>query len=333
MRYHPDRNSIRLAVLGILLSLGVVGAAPSQVTVFTSQTAFETSTGAQNLDFPTDAAAALPSKPFGFDDHSCIDADAGIPVPAVDPKAVVSAPFASNWICFLGPDWNAGLDNTNPTPASPTIIANGEDDYTIAFSPSVHAAGFELLTNFQAIETITLTFDGATPQTFLDGDLATSANGFEFVGFKSVKPVTSIAIDTTGGASQNEGIVAILTAEEYQVDIDIKPCSDPNAVNIGSSGVVPVAILGSDDFDVTTVDPSCVTVQGLEVKTVGKADRTLCSLEDVVGPGQSCGPDGYTDLVCKMQLAEGADLGEQTWTLFTNCDPAITGSDDVKLAP
>jgi hypothetical protein len=38
------------------------------------------------------------------------------------------------------------------------------------------------------------------------------------------------------------------------VTIDIKPGSDPNAVNPTSQGVIPVAILGSAEFDVTNVD-------------------------------------------------------------------------------
>jgi hypothetical protein len=38
------------------------------------------------------------------------------------------------------------------------------------------------------------------------------------------------------------------------VDIDIKPDSDPNSINLSEEGVVPVAILGSDAFDVADVD-------------------------------------------------------------------------------
>ncbi len=38
------------------------------------------------------------------------------------------------------------------------------------------------------------------------------------------------------------------------LDIDIKPGSDPNSINPMSRGVIPVAILGSDTFDVADVD-------------------------------------------------------------------------------
>ncbi|MDA2919472.1 hypothetical protein MYX76_08280 [Desulfobacterota bacterium AH_259_B03_O07] len=44
-----------------------------------------------------------------------------------------------------------------------------------------------------------------------------------------------------------------------EVDIDIKPNSDPNSINTNSMGKVPVAILGSDTFDVTDVDVTTLT--------------------------------------------------------------------------
>ena len=44
----------------------------------------------------------------------------------------------------------------------------------------------------------------------------------------------------------------VLPTEE--IEIDIKPHRDPNSVNLLSRGVIPVAILGSDTFDVTDVD-------------------------------------------------------------------------------
>jgi hypothetical protein len=42
------------------------------------------------------------------------------------------------------------------------------------------------------------------------------------------------------------------------VNIDIKPGSVPNSINPKSNGVIPVAILTTDDFDATTVDPLSV---------------------------------------------------------------------------
>lgn len=56
------------------------------------------------------------------------------------------------------------------------------------------------------------------------------------------------------------------------VDIDIKPGSDPNSINLRNKGVIPVAILTTDDFDATTVDPLSVAFgpdEALEVHGQG----------------------------------------------------------------
>ena len=42
------------------------------------------------------------------------------------------------------------------------------------------------------------------------------------------------------------------------VDIDIKPGSYPNSINIYSKGKVPVAVLTDDDFDASVVDPDSI---------------------------------------------------------------------------
>ena len=47
--------------------------------------------------------------------------------------------------------------------------------------------------------------------------------------------------------------------EILRADLDIKSGSDPNSINSKSMGLVPVAILGSADFDVIEVDIATVT--------------------------------------------------------------------------
>lgn len=47
-------------------------------------------------------------------------------------------------------------------------------------------------------------------------------------------------------------------------EIDIKPGSCPNPLNTKSKGVLPVAIIGFPNFDVTTVDPTTVTLEGTD---------------------------------------------------------------------
>ncbi len=84
-----------------------------------------------------------------------------------------------------------------------------------------------------------------------------------------------------------------------RVAIDIKPGSDPNCFNSDGHGVIPVAILGSADFDVNDIDPSTVQLEGLTVKVVGKkTEKLLAHIEDVNG-------DGIADLVVQIQDGDG----------------------------
>lgn len=117
------------------------------------------------------------------------------------------------------------------------------------------------------------------------------------------------------------------------VQIDIKPGSAPNVINLGSAGAIPVAILSSPAFDALTVDPATVTLDGAAVKLVGKTQRPLCNAEDVSG-------DGRIDLVCHIvtsQLpAEGhgiATLRARTFPTISSPGMEIQGSDFVRIVP
>jgi hypothetical protein len=46
-----------------------------------------------------------------------------------------------------------------------------------------------------------------------------------------------------------------------EADIDIKPWIYPNSVNRGNKGVIPVALLGSDGFDPTALDPATLSFE------------------------------------------------------------------------
>lgn len=129
------------------------------------------------------------------------------------------------------------------------------------------------------------------------------------------------------------------------VFVDIKPESCPNPINVGANGVLPVAILGTSTFDVTTVDPSSIKLQGVS--------PLRSALEDVATPftgalasAASCttaGPDGFTDLVLFFdKQAVSAALGPVTngqmliLTLTGNLLPkfggtAISGQDVVVI--
>ncbi len=83
------------------------------------------------------------------------------------------------------------------------------------------------------------------------------------------------------------------------VEIDIKPGSYPNSINLGSHGVVPVAIFSTATFDARQVDPMTVTLADAGVRVKGKG-TPQASFEDVNG-------DGLLDLVMHVET-EGLNL-------------------------
>ncbi|MFZ2070029.1 MAG: hypothetical protein WAV32_00160 [Halobacteriota archaeon] len=95
---------------------------------------------------------------------------------------------------------------------------------------------------------------------------------------------------------------------DLSVYVDIKPGSCPNPVNVRSGGVLPVAVLGTEEFDVAGIDVSTIRL------TRGDAGVAPIrySYEDVATPYEgveACGcheltGDGYTDLTLKFDRQE-----------------------------
>jgi hypothetical protein len=114
-----------------------------------------------------------------------------------------------------------------------------------------------------------------------------------------------------------------------EVAIDIKPGSYPNSINLGASGVIPVAILSSATFDAAaSVNRDSLTLAGARVRVVGKSARPLCSASDVNG-------DGRADLVCHFENELAASVGDATAVLegTTLAGDAIHGEDSIRIVP
>jgi hypothetical protein len=126
-----------------------------------------------------------------------------------------------------------------------------------------------------------------------------------------------IACDSSGNGNDGTLVGAAWVESDAPVGscinlaVDIKPGGCPNPLNVKSSGVLPVAVLGSEDFDVITIEASSIRLAGVE--------PVRSSYEDVataITEGNECecnmeGPDGYTDLTLKFKTQEiVAVLGE-----------------------
>jgi hypothetical protein len=99
-----------------------------------------------------------------------------------------------------------------------------------------------------------------------------------------------------------------------EIDVDVKPGSEINPLNLRSKGVLPVAILGSEDFDVTMLDPASLLLNGVSPLRWSYSDVGGCNCEKM-DPDVKCDdeemPDGYEDLKLKFSTQEIADtLGD-----------------------
>ncbi len=115
-----------------------------------------------------------------------------------------------------------------------------------------------------------------------------------------------------------------------EVDIDIKPGSDPNSINQGSSGVIPIAILSTANFDAPAeINPDTISLAGARVKMVGKSNKLLCHSEDV-------NADGLADLVCKVETAQFMiEIGDSVAVLEADTfgGTPVRGEDSIKIVP
>jgi hypothetical protein len=115
-------------------------------------------------------------------------------------------------------------------------------------------------------------------------------------------------------------------ADVLEVAVDVKPGSEDNAINPGSIGLIPVALLGSEAFDVRKLrlDGSLrMGTQGIRIRSA----QPQCSVSRV-------NADAIDDLVCHFENASSNWTSGQldatvTGQLFDGTP--IEGSDHVRL--
>lgn len=133
-----------------------------------------------------------------------------------------------------------------------------------------------------------------------------------------------------------------------EVALDIKPTSCPNPINCKSQGVLPVAILGTAEFDVTEIDPASIRILGVaplrwELQDVATPFVPFTGKSDCNADCATAGPDGFLDLTLKfgtqdLLRAIGPGSGTQCRVLTVTGnlrrefgETPITGEDVVRL--
>lgn len=88
------------------------------------------------------------------------------------------------------------------------------------------------------------------------------------------------------------------------VEFDIKPQSCPNPLNVQDKGNIPVAILGTSDFDVLNIDPATILFEGVAPIRWAIEDVTTPVADDEQCDCTTDGPDGFDDLTLKFDAQE-----------------------------
>lgn len=113
------------------------------------------------------------------------------------------------------------------------------------------------------------------------------------------------------------------------VTIEIKPGSNRNCFNQNEKGVIPVAIFGSADLDVTQIDIESLALQGLSVKIAGRSNKYLAHYDYVNG-------DDYLDLIVQFQDSDdwiNSENGYATVWGKLNSGKLIQGMDTICFVP
>jgi hypothetical protein len=117
------------------------------------------------------------------------------------------------------------------------------------------------------------------------------------------------------------------SAVATDVEVDIMPGSEPNAINPLAQGLIPVAILGSDSFDVLDVDPG----------TLAFGPNAAFFAHTRNGPHfADVDDDGFEDLLAHFRTQETGIEWVHTEACLTweNMEGTPSeGCDDIKIVP
>jgi hypothetical protein len=189
----------------------------------------------------------------------------------------------------------------------------------LTIDPSTGAATLTGYVGFTGIEGMSLG---------LDGHLYALANSMEWY-----LDAVLVRVDSSTGAGTQVQVLdvpgprdALYAVSFPEVLIDVKPGSYPSCFNINGAGVVPVAVLGNETFDVAMIDPTTLVFGGMPVKTK-KNMVPQCGFEDT-------NFDGWIDLVCKFvddPLLWSPGDGYATLTGNLHGGAPFMGSDEICL--
>ena len=220
-------------------------------------------------------------------------------------ECVVSGESLTYTICYDNPNSYA-VDNvilTDKLPDNASFISVPEGS-SGGYDASTHSVTWNIgsLDAETTEECVDLTIK--TNNTALPGTVLTNQ-----VTIDSSNEESPSVVDEPTVIEEDTGICPVA------VYVDIKPGGCPTPINVGSKGVLPVAVLGTNDFDVTTIDPTSITLAGVfplrwsleDVATPYEINIDECNIDDC----HELTGDGYVDMTIKFDSQEiYAAIGE-----------------------
>lgn len=160
------------------------------------------------------------------------------------------------------------------------------------------------------------------------GGLAFGPDGLLYAGGNNRDGGNLYSIDTANagasliGPTGFDGVsgLTLVTRRAITASLDIKPGSCPNPFNtlpyasdledqkVLKGSVLPVAVLGSDEFDVMDIDPSTVALVGVEPLRYGFEDVGAPAINGEECECPSAGRDGYMDMTFKFDKRQIVDV-------------------------
>jgi hypothetical protein len=269
-----------------------------------------------------------PTAVIDFDDmvhHQCVNVyylDQGIQFERDDGFCVHAYDYAASPRITTSPPMVLA---TTSGPGAPTYLPH----INLLFSEDTYAVGAFFGNDEQAGEVWTLEVFDANDVAV--GAVTVVANGNlhvdQYLGLASGIPFRRARVDhpIIWRSAVLDDVAFVFNQPPGEIDIDIKPWSDPNSINPFSRGVIPVAILTTEDFDALTVDADSVLFGPAEAEKRHKRAH----VEDVDG-------DGDLDLLLHFRTRDtGIAPGdtEACVTGQTYDGVPIMGCDSVRTVP
>ena len=259
---------------------------------------YETVTGMQDIPLPPpgatgDTSSELLTSPNIIDPSSLYVysspgiAPVGVQFDGVELKAVLWNILDGEVLTSYSLTDSAG-DTTPPVITSPPdrTLLTGSEDYISWTITELNPLWYRITRNGEEVAAH-LYNDGDTVNFPVD----TTTRGVWIYNIVAYDDSINVAWD-----------VVIVTIEQ-KVNFDIKPGSCSNLVIANSKGVLPVTILGTENFDVNDIDVSTITISAND-KSIEPLD--WYAYEDIATPYecQEFEWDGYTDLIFKFNTQE-----------------------------